>query len=137
MPTTGAAGQVRAPDDGLARFFLLPSRMLGLMDRRLQDGDFCARHSGQPGSFCHAVIRLSTSPFRAPVPQVLFNTRVAETLAKAGHDVTMIMISAYDEKSSNPVKTAKEVKSESDLPVGIDSAAATVPFPFFSARRKH
>ncbi|CAJ0602855.1 unnamed protein product [Cylicocyclus nassatus] len=41
--------------------------------------------------------------------QVLFSARVAETLAKAGHDVTMIMINSMDDFEMN-VKIAKEVK---------------------------
>ncbi|VDP20256.1 unnamed protein product [Heligmosomoides polygyrus] len=44
--------------------------------------------------------------------QVLFNTRVAETLAKAGHDVTMIMISLSDEMKGSYVNIMKEVSSE-------------------------
>ncbi|ETN83567.1 UDP-glucoronosyl and UDP-glucosyl transferase [Necator americanus] len=42
--------------------------------------------------------------------QVLFNSRVAETLAKAGHDVTMLMITAIDDFDSKDVKIMKEVK---------------------------
>ncbi|VDO72193.1 unnamed protein product [Heligmosomoides polygyrus] len=41
--------------------------------------------------------------------QVLFNTRVAETLAKAGHDVTMIMISFSDDMKGSYVNIMKEV----------------------------
>ncbi|WKY07013.1 hypothetical protein Q1695_006865 [Nippostrongylus brasiliensis] len=36
--------------------------------------------------------------------QVVFNSRVAETLAKAGHDVTMVMMSGFDERDSHYVK---------------------------------
>ncbi|KAK6751614.1 hypothetical protein RB195_003184 [Necator americanus] len=43
--------------------------------------------------------------------QVLFNSRVAETLAKAGHDVTMVMITAMDDFDSKDVKIMKEVKN--------------------------
>ncbi|KAK6751633.1 hypothetical protein RB195_003197 [Necator americanus] len=43
--------------------------------------------------------------------QVLFNSRVAETLAKAGHDVTMLMITAIDDFDSKDVKIMKEVKT--------------------------
>ncbi|ETN69210.1 UDP-glucoronosyl and UDP-glucosyl transferase [Necator americanus] len=42
--------------------------------------------------------------------QVLFNSRVAETLAKAGHDVTMVMITAMDDFDSKDVEIMKEVK---------------------------
>ncbi|KAK5985568.1 UDP-glucoronosyl and UDP-glucosyl transferase, partial [Trichostrongylus colubriformis] len=42
--------------------------------------------------------------------QVIFNARVAETLAKAGHDVTMVMITAYDERDSSDVKIMKDVR---------------------------
>ncbi|PIO75650.1 hypothetical protein TELCIR_02298 [Teladorsagia circumcincta] len=42
---------------------------------------------------------------------VLFNARVAETLAKAGHDVTMVMITAYNDRDSSDVKIMKDVKS--------------------------
>ncbi|EYC18400.1 hypothetical protein Y032_0027g1500 [Ancylostoma ceylanicum] len=42
--------------------------------------------------------------------QVIFNSRVAETLAKAGHDVTMVMISSMDDFDSSDVKIMKEVK---------------------------
>ncbi|RCN32250.1 hypothetical protein ANCCAN_21956 [Ancylostoma caninum] len=45
--------------------------------------------------------------------QVIFNSRVAETLAKAGHDVTMVMISAMDDFDSGDVKIMKEVKDPS------------------------
>ncbi|CAJ0597902.1 unnamed protein product [Cylicocyclus nassatus] len=41
--------------------------------------------------------------------QILYNARVAETLAKAGHDVTMIMINSV-EGFENNVKVMKEVK---------------------------
>ncbi|CAJ0602827.1 unnamed protein product [Cylicocyclus nassatus] len=44
--------------------------------------------------------------------QVLYNARVAETLAKAGHDVTMIMIRSMDDLENN-VKIMKEVKIHS------------------------
>ncbi|CAJ0602788.1 unnamed protein product [Cylicocyclus nassatus] len=42
--------------------------------------------------------------------QVLFNARVAETLAKAGHDVTMIMITSMDDFDGSDVKIMPEVK---------------------------
>ncbi|KIH64619.1 UDP-glucoronosyl and UDP-glucosyl transferase [Ancylostoma duodenale] len=42
--------------------------------------------------------------------QVIFNSRVAETLAKAGHDVTMVMISAMDDFDSGDVKIMKDIK---------------------------
>ncbi|PIO72538.1 UDP-glucoronosyl and UDP-glucosyl transferase [Teladorsagia circumcincta] len=42
--------------------------------------------------------------------KVLFNARVAETLAKAGHDVTMVMITAYNDRDSSDVKIMKDVK---------------------------
>ncbi|KAK6009943.1 hypothetical protein OSTOST_25098, partial [Ostertagia ostertagi] len=42
--------------------------------------------------------------------QVLFNARVAETLAKAGNDVTMVMILPYNDRDSSDVKIMKEVK---------------------------
>ncbi|KAJ1365480.1 UDP-glucuronosyltransferase 1-1 [Parelaphostrongylus tenuis] len=41
---------------------------------------------------------------------VLFNARVAETLAKAGHDVTMVMISNVADRNSNDVKIMEGVK---------------------------
>ncbi|KAK5983238.1 UDP-glucoronosyl and UDP-glucosyl transferase, partial [Trichostrongylus colubriformis] len=41
--------------------------------------------------------------------QVLFNERVAETLAAAGHDVTMVLINPLGEKDEN-VKIASSVK---------------------------
>uniref|UniRef100_A0A7I4YNP2 glucuronosyltransferase n=1 Tax=Haemonchus contortus TaxID=6289 RepID=A0A7I4YNP2_HAECO len=41
--------------------------------------------------------------------QVIFNTRVAETLAKAGHDVTMVMFSGYDDRDSSDVKIMKDI----------------------------
>ncbi|KAL6738215.1 hypothetical protein Aduo_011786 [Ancylostoma duodenale] len=42
--------------------------------------------------------------------QVLFNSRVAEALAKAGHEVTMVMISGMSDFDSKDVKIMKEVK---------------------------
>ncbi|EPB67988.1 hypothetical protein ANCCEY_12911 [Ancylostoma ceylanicum] len=42
--------------------------------------------------------------------QVIFNSRVAETLAKAGHDVTMVMISALDGPETKFVKIAEKVR---------------------------
>ncbi|KAK5983827.1 hypothetical protein GCK32_019727 [Trichostrongylus colubriformis] len=42
--------------------------------------------------------------------QVLFNERVAETLAAAGHDVTMVLINPLGEKDSGNVKIASSVK---------------------------
>ncbi|KJH45031.1 UDP-glucoronosyl and UDP-glucosyl transferase [Dictyocaulus viviparus] len=42
--------------------------------------------------------------------QVLFNTRVAETLSRAGHDVTMLMISSLDDLKSNDVKIMQNIK---------------------------
>ncbi|RCN26987.1 hypothetical protein ANCCAN_27285, partial [Ancylostoma caninum] len=42
--------------------------------------------------------------------QVIFSSRVAETLARAGHDVTMVMISALDGAESKFVKIMEEVK---------------------------
>ncbi|EYC41878.1 hypothetical protein Y032_0552g3339 [Ancylostoma ceylanicum] len=42
--------------------------------------------------------------------QVLFNSRVAEALAKAGNDVTMVMISGMSDFDSKDVKIMKEVK---------------------------
>ncbi|KAJ1365476.1 UDP-glucuronosyltransferase 1-1, variant 2 [Parelaphostrongylus tenuis] len=41
---------------------------------------------------------------------VLFNARVAETLVKAGHDVTMVMISSYADRNSNDVKIIEKIK---------------------------
>ncbi|KAJ1359385.1 UDP-glucuronosyltransferase 1-1 [Parelaphostrongylus tenuis] len=43
--------------------------------------------------------------------QVVFNARVAETLAKAGHDVTMVMVSSMADRNSNDVKVMEQVKS--------------------------
>ncbi|PIO62936.1 UDP-glucoronosyl and UDP-glucosyl transferase, partial [Teladorsagia circumcincta] len=41
--------------------------------------------------------------------QVIFNTRVAETLAKAGHNITMVMITGFADRDSSDVKIMKEV----------------------------
>ncbi|KAK6010990.1 hypothetical protein OSTOST_23936 [Ostertagia ostertagi] len=41
--------------------------------------------------------------------QVIFNTRVAEALAKAGHDITMVMITGFSDRDSSDVKIMKEV----------------------------
>ncbi|KAK6037423.1 hypothetical protein COOONC_25071, partial [Cooperia oncophora] len=43
--------------------------------------------------------------------QVIFSSRVAETLAKAGHDVTMVLITGYSESDSSKVKIMKEISS--------------------------
>ncbi|ETN83568.1 UDP-glucoronosyl and UDP-glucosyl transferase [Necator americanus] len=42
--------------------------------------------------------------------QILFNSRVAETLAQAGHDVTMVIIAVVDDIDSKDVKITKGVK---------------------------
>ncbi|KHJ96995.1 hypothetical protein OESDEN_03028 [Oesophagostomum dentatum] len=42
--------------------------------------------------------------------QVLFSVRVAETLSRAKHDVTMIMITPFDDAEHKYVKIGKEVK---------------------------
>ncbi|VDM52850.1 unnamed protein product [Angiostrongylus costaricensis] len=42
--------------------------------------------------------------------QVLFNARVAETLAKGGHDVTMVMISSVVGQNSEDVRIMEGVK---------------------------
>ncbi|VDK84873.1 unnamed protein product [Cylicostephanus goldi] len=42
--------------------------------------------------------------------QILYNARVSEILAKAGHDVTMIMINSVEEFENN-VKVMEKVKS--------------------------
>ncbi|KAK5980659.1 hypothetical protein GCK32_007246 [Trichostrongylus colubriformis] len=41
--------------------------------------------------------------------QVIFTGRVAETLAKAGHDVTMVLITGFTDRDSSDVKIMKEV----------------------------
>ncbi|KAK6026810.1 hypothetical protein OSTOST_07205 [Ostertagia ostertagi] len=47
--------------------------------------------------------------------QVIFNSRVAETLAKAGHDVTMVLIAGFADRDSSDVKIMKEISSESAI----------------------
>ncbi|ETN85428.1 hypothetical protein NECAME_06381 [Necator americanus] len=42
--------------------------------------------------------------------QVIFNSRVAETLANAGHDVTMVMITPLDGFDFKRVKIKKEIR---------------------------
>ncbi|KAK5971802.1 hypothetical protein GCK32_018905 [Trichostrongylus colubriformis] len=41
--------------------------------------------------------------------QVIFTGRVAETLAKAGHDVTMVLITGFTDRDSSDVEIMKEV----------------------------
>ncbi|KAK6037157.1 hypothetical protein COOONC_25338 [Cooperia oncophora] len=45
--------------------------------------------------------------------QVIFNNRIAETLAKAGHDVTMVLISGFADRDSSDVKMVEGVSGES------------------------
>ncbi|KAK6040775.1 hypothetical protein COOONC_21720 [Cooperia oncophora] len=45
--------------------------------------------------------------------QVIFNSRIAETLVKAGHDVTMVLITGFADRDSSDVKIVKGVSGKS------------------------
>ncbi|VDL87175.1 unnamed protein product [Nippostrongylus brasiliensis] len=44
--------------------------------------------------------------------QLLFNKRVAEALAEAGHDVTLALISPQADRDSSDIKIASSVRGE-------------------------
>ncbi|KAK6751126.1 hypothetical protein RB195_002851 [Necator americanus] len=50
--------------------------------------------------------------------QVIFNSRVAETLANAGHDVTMVMITPLDGFDFKRVKIKKEIRADASVSTG-------------------
>ncbi|CAJ0602826.1 unnamed protein product [Cylicocyclus nassatus] len=56
--------------------------------------------------------------------QVLFNSRVAETLSKNGHEVTMVMVAALDGFDTKAVKIPKHIKTYNvNASIGIKAEA--------------